>query len=283
MGATSPTGEYAWGMEVLGWKTWLGAMTTLTATIACGPQVATGGTETTSGGSSTLGAETSAAATNTTSGVTSLPPMTGDEVTTEPPLPATTSTTGDDGSSEGESSTGEDFCSCAGTAIPFDAMTDEGFSAADMLAEAEGLEIPLQWYAIADNPSTLVSISVSLADGTILDEPGGCCGSFLCGPCPIGITIPVSFTVESDDGILADVFYGTITGVPGQLSIRSGPLSIGDGAGGWTSQVFEVKGTPLELTSISISASRAARLDRQWVFITGASDDGVQELGGTEL
>ena len=33
-------------------------------------------------------------------------------------------------------------CSCAGTEIPFDAVTDEGFSAADLLADAAGLDAP---------------------------------------------------------------------------------------------------------------------------------------------
>ena len=97
------------------------------------------------------------------------------------------------------------------------------------------------------------------------------------------MTVPVRIAVQSDDGILADVFYGTLAGVPGQITIESGPLNIGDGAGGWTGQVFEIKGTPFELTSISISASRAASLDLQWVFVTGAGESGWEQLGGTEL
>ncbi len=257
------------------------AAAVLSAMMGCGPAVSVADSGTTSEGSST--STGSATTTSTTAGVTSLPPTTGEDVTTSPPRPGTTTTTAGDGSSEGESSTGEDSCSCAGFEIPFDAMTDEGFSAADMLEAATGLEIPMVWHAIADAPATIVAISVTLANGAIIDEPGGCCGFFLCGPCNNGLTVPVNITIVSEDGLLAENVTGQLRGDPGSITIESNSVEIAKGQGGWTTQAFEIKGTPLGITSIRIDAQRAESVNRQWIFVSGIGDDGYEQLGATEL
>ena len=150
----------------------LSAATVLAAMVGCGPQVATNDDGTT-GASATSTPETNSAATTRTAGGTTSgsTTTTGSGVTTAPPRPTTTTTTGSDESGEAEGSTGE-MCSCEGVEIPFDGRTKEGLSASDLLASGSEFEIPLLWYAVADNPSTVVSISVTYAKGPIIDEPG---------------------------------------------------------------------------------------------------------------
>ena len=215
--------------------------------------------------------------------MTSLPVTTGGEVTTSPPPPQTTSTTAGDASSEGESSTGGEMCSCEGFEIALDDMTDQGFSASEVLAAAAGLEVPLLWYAIVDNPSTTVSISVSLADGPIMDEPGGCCGTFLCVPCFDGITIPVNITIASADGILAEDVPGQIHGNLDFISIESDTLNMRDGGGGWTTQPFSIKGMPLDVTALFFAAERATGLNREWLVVRAVGDGDSEQLGATQL
>lgn len=270
-------------MAKLGLKQCIGAMVALTAAIACGPHVLVADTETTSGGASTSSAGASATtATGTTAGATSLPVTTGVGVTTSPQPPEATSETAGDESSEGESSTGGD-CRCESVEIPFDAMTDDGFSAAEMLAATAGLEVPLLWYAIADNPTTSASITLSLADGPILDEPGGFCRLFLRMACNDGITIPVNITIATDDGILAEDVPGRIQGNLDFIRIESDVLSTREGGGEWTTQPFSIKGTPIDVASLRFSAERSPALSREWLLVWGLGDWGTEQLAATQL
>lgn len=180
----------------------------------CGPQVVVPEDDGSSGGD---GTSTSGVSVGSTRADDTAPPMT----TAMPPSPSTTvsddgpstsTTAGDDTTDDGSDGDSGDMCTCEGMPAELRTVLDEGFTAADVLEHVASTSRPWTWSAIDGDPETTVQIDVVYEGGPITDEIGGCCGIFLCAPCPYGVTIEAFVRITSADGLLDEYVPATVTG-----------------------------------------------------------------------
>jgi hypothetical protein len=144
--------------------------------------------------------------------------------------PATTvGSSSDDTSSSGDSgveTTGG--CSCEGEPIGIDDEVDGGFRPSELLAATVFADALWVWPALDLDPSTLGSGGGAYGGGEIWDEVGGCCGNFICVPCPAGVTMHgIELSISTTDGRLDHAFTGRITGpdeFDGDVVFESEPI-----------------------------------------------------------
>lgn len=237
----------------------------LTALAACGPQVVApedDGATTNASSSPTTGVTASA-----TRGDDTSPPVTT-ATTTPPPPPSTgddttgTSATGGTSTSGEPPDSGDDlFCSCEGRPATLRTVLEEGNTPLDVLQFAQSTSYPWTWLAVEDLPPTTLQIDVVYEGGAITDEVGGCCGSFLCAPCPNGVTIEVFFRLTTDDGLLDEYVPGILTGttvhedIEDQVDGLAESIAIGSIVGTLAEQPFVDGGKPVVIDAFAMVQS----------------------------
>jgi hypothetical protein len=169
---------------------------------------------------------------------------------------STGGTSGDGTTTEEPWSESTGSCSCEGLPIGLDDEVEEGVTPAQLLAGASFVDVELVWYAIAETPATTSSGTTSYHGGIVTDEVGGCCGNFLCIPCPEGVTIgDVSLALSTADGRIQDTFTGSLTG-PSEVFVSvdfmSEPVPIGSLTGTLGTETFDADAVPFTPTAISI-------------------------------
>jgi hypothetical protein len=201
---------------------------------------------TTSGPTTTASTTTSPSTTTTTSASTSSSTSTSTAETD------TGETSGSDASEGGTT----DFCSCEGMPIGLDDEVDEGFTPSEVIDGAPFADVQWIWYGLEAQPETTSTSGVEYKGGAVFDEVGGCCGSFLCAPCPEGVTIhEVMIAFSTADGRVAHAFTGNLTG-PGfdGIEFQSEPVPLAS-LGGWLArEPFFSEGVPYETESVTLLA-----------------------------
>lgn len=150
------------------------------------------------------------------------------------------------------------MCSCAGEEITIDTPVDEGFTPAEVVVIAEGGETSAPWLALEGGPPGTFTYAATYEGGPVFDEVGGCCGIFLCGPCPEGATATIRLTISSADGILNESIVTTINGDASNGIPRAtiwASIDIEDVQGTAPNQPFLLDGKPIALSTISIALS----------------------------
>lgn len=262
------------------------------ALAGCGPQVVVPEDDGSTGSDAT---STSGVSVGSTRGDDTAPPMT----TAMPPSPSTTAsddgpststTNGDDTTDDGSDGDSGDMCTCEGRPVELRTQLDEGFTPAELLEYVGSTSYAWTWSAIDGDPETTVQIDVVYEDGAITDEVGGCCGSFLCAPCPFGATVEAFLRITSADGRLDEYVSATITGtiVPdidgdGIWSV-SAQVPIGSLGGSLTTDMFADRKGPIVFDTVELSQSWDWGFDGEvsrYAFLVGYPPGAV--LGETTL
>ena len=140
------------------------------------------------------------------------------------------------------------------------------------------------WSTAAQDESSSTGAS-TYRGGAVVDEVGGCCGSFLCAPCPEGVTIEeVRVSFATADGWIDHAFTGTFTG-PGEFSgvqFQSAPVPLAAVGGSLATQMFELDGEPFVPASVELLVTWGfvdGELVLEEAFLLAADDDGGAFMG----
>jgi|GEM_PF-2439825 len=143
--------------------------------------------------------------------------------------------------------------------IEFDEPTGEGMLASETIATIVGRPWEIYWHRLQgnDSPSAIpATIALEYVGGQVIDEVGGCCGSFLCNPCPYGLTVELVLHITTSDGLLDETIPATLTGdATGYqgVSVRENEELLPQNAGGsWPDQTFVLDDAPFEVQGIRI-------------------------------